>query len=430
MADEAAYRALIVACGRVATDRRAEIVGLFGLMRQQGIVPSSVTLGQYTSAIAEGFRKRNTGGNPLHDETLNVDAQLNDLDDFISVVEGVGKSFARRSRATAEGEKIVNDFANMHSENVSESKLESQSLKQGGSEQLKKNRYWKPVSTSSSFVPVSSILQSTACSSMHDINGLLDKSDFKFVALWSRTSSCASCGYSALDEEIQASWDRKPHDYIGSVPCPKCSAPISPMLGYQILSLEEALRAHSYANAQDLPPQLKKLPTENKTYVDEGTKGFAPYLNPFVLRTLLERCVEEKGEEILDRDALRSFEPRVFWNFWWYCSRFSFPLPLPISPVTKHDEVIDAHKSNTERCRKIPLNFCAFSSWDKSIALRGCASGAKAVISFLESRTKLDKYSQFARNPENSLLQSFSLQSYARSDWEHQYLSQILVEVS
>jgi hypothetical protein len=148
-----------------------------------------------------------------------------------------------------------------------------------------------------------------------------------------------------------------------------------------------------------------------------------------VLRSLLERCIEEKGEDILDRDTLRNFDPRVFWNFWWYCSRFNFPLPLGINPVGNDDEV-NANKFNTKRCHNKPLHFCAFSSWDRCIALRGCAAGAKAIYSFLESRAKLYDCSQFINHPEYSLLNSFSLQSYAKSDWEHQDLSQILVEVS
>eukprot|EP00536_Pseudo-nitzschia_multiseries_P012747 jgi/Psemu1/209578/e_gw1.504.17.1 len=56
--DEAAYRALIVACGRTKNDRRAELVKLFGHLRSDGIFPSAVTLGQYTRALAEGYSKR------------------------------------------------------------------------------------------------------------------------------------------------------------------------------------------------------------------------------------------------------------------------------------------------------------------------------------------------------------------------------------
>src|SRR6056300_322990 len=59
--DEAAYRALIVACGRTTSDRRMELVKLFGLLRADGIFPSAVTLGQYTRALAEGYSKRSVG---------------------------------------------------------------------------------------------------------------------------------------------------------------------------------------------------------------------------------------------------------------------------------------------------------------------------------------------------------------------------------
>lgn len=53
--DEAGYRALIVACGKCGTDRRVELMKLYGLMRSDGIFPNAVTLGQYTKAIADGY---------------------------------------------------------------------------------------------------------------------------------------------------------------------------------------------------------------------------------------------------------------------------------------------------------------------------------------------------------------------------------------
>lgn len=39
--DEAAYRALMVACGRSRSDRRVELVKLFGLLRSDGVFPSA-----------------------------------------------------------------------------------------------------------------------------------------------------------------------------------------------------------------------------------------------------------------------------------------------------------------------------------------------------------------------------------------------------
>ena len=30
------------------------------------------------------------------------------------------------------------------------------------------------------------------------------------------------------------------------------------------------------------------------------------------------------------------FTPQTFYNFWWYCARFSLPLPLPVTVVDGH----------------------------------------------------------------------------------------------
>lgn len=448
MADEATYRSLIIACGRVATDRRAEIVNLFGLMRQQGVVPSSVTLGQYTSAIAEGFRKRNISHNTTTlTEIFESEAALNKLDKSILLLENAGKNFAHHNKAVERDERIMKSFLREENENKSEDKLEIHIPTQIGhnvTEKSKNYRSWKPVFTSSSFAPFASVLQ--VQNSNRDRQPFC-KSDFMFVALWTRSSSCVSCGYSALDEEIQASWDNVPHDYIGSFPCPRCSVAIMPMLGYHVLSLEEALDLHGPPiddsaqgqidpdqSYQDLPPQLQKLSAsaslhQNQSSDDDENKGFVPYINPFLLRSLLERAIEEKGEEILHRDTLRKFDRRIFFNFWWYCSRFNFPLPLVVDPVGNIDVTIEQNLENSHHSIK-PVHFCAFSSWDRRIALSGCASGAKAVSLFLESRAKLTGCSKFISKPEYSLLDSLSLQQYTKRVWEHQQLSEILVEVS
>ena len=47
---------------QVNSDRRQDVIKLFGLLRSDGIFPSAVTtLGQYTRAIAEGYSKQSTG---------------------------------------------------------------------------------------------------------------------------------------------------------------------------------------------------------------------------------------------------------------------------------------------------------------------------------------------------------------------------------
>ena len=87
--DEAAYRALIVACGRTNSDRRVELVKLFGLLRSDGIFPSAVTLGQYTRALAEGYSKRAAAELPESDG-IGVE-----VSESMSMVRGSGTS--RRS---------------------------------------------------------------------------------------------------------------------------------------------------------------------------------------------------------------------------------------------------------------------------------------------------------------------------------------------
>ena len=45
---------LMIACGRTDSDRRQELVKLFGLLRSDGIFPSAVTLGQ-VSVFRSGY---------------------------------------------------------------------------------------------------------------------------------------------------------------------------------------------------------------------------------------------------------------------------------------------------------------------------------------------------------------------------------------
>ena len=95
----------MVACGRVQSDRRAEIVKLFGMLRADDIFPSAVTLGQYTKAIAEGFSKRT--GITDDSATTTVDPQsatiaeyllrgnIHALDSNLLLLEEAGRGWRR-----------------------------------------------------------------------------------------------------------------------------------------------------------------------------------------------------------------------------------------------------------------------------------------------------------------------------------------------
>lgn len=95
VADEAAFRALIVACGKCGTDRRVELMKLYGLMRTDSIFPNAVTLGQYTRAIAEGYSRRSedTQGKVGMQISMNAAGSrapmnLDALDSNLQVLEG------------------------------------------------------------------------------------------------------------------------------------------------------------------------------------------------------------------------------------------------------------------------------------------------------------------------------------------------------
>jgi len=416
--DEAAYRALMVACGRTQSDRRVELVKLFGLLRSDGIFPSAVTLGQYTRALAEGYSKRS--GSVTQDDEFNgvevsesasrigrlsissmnvntrdMESTLCGLDATLGTLEGHGRRW-RYKHGILPGETKADQ------------------------KKRSSSKAWLPVSYSTSFVPIKDMERQ-----QHEGE---TQSCVRLVALWSRTRGCSNCAYLPLEEEIQAGWD-----VVGgeseTVACPRCGSLIVPMLGFKEMSLEEAMTIESGSNnlfpsgsgAADfevLPPQIS--PT---VIVDDGENvSYVPYISPSALRLSLEQYVGEMGEEALERDRLKELDPAVFYNFWWYCARFSLPLPLPVPAASD------------ESGRK-PLNFCAFAAWDRSASERGCLSAAKVLFPILQSMSNGD-HIQVDEELENMesldelpLLSRFSLQSFYSTVWDHVDLSAILVKL-
>jgi len=435
VADEAAYRALIAACGRTGNDRRLELVKLFGLLRSDGIFPSAVTLGQYTRALAEGYSKRSFGMPDDHHsgvevtvsaskdgrievggkEEIDAAGLLNAFDSNLAVLEDSGRRWRQRHTHSRESGSQRNLSAANDERSVG---TISSGAPRGGTadssqrpEKRGSHKPWLPVTTSSSFVPfVHKALNS---------DGRLDV-ETRLIAIWSRTQACDSCSYLPLDEEIQGGWDvvGGVSDIPHTVGCPRCGSLLLPMLGYKEMSLGEAMEPP----VSDAARETNGLPCQIVSHgvVDDDTdsSGFVTYLDPVALRTSLERYVHEEGEGALDRDRLRERDPELFYNFWFYCARFSLPLPLPIAPDGA-------------------LHYCAFAAWDKSIALHGCFSGARALAPFyglnlehngvataseeLMTLTRKDSLGDFP------LLARFNLQEICQSDWDQKDLSDILV---
>jgi len=158
-----------------------------------------------------------------------------------------------------------------------------------------------------------------------------------------------------------------------------------------------------------------------RTSIDEIREAsYVTYLSPATLRLQLERHVEEHGEQVLERHRLRELDPEVFFNLWFYSSRFSLPLPLPIS----HQD---------------PKHYCAMVGWDYEVAIRGCVSAAKVLNSLfgvqanaLDLETPAHNTEDKDRNPletfgDYPLIARFNLQGYYATVWDHEDLSKVLV---
>ena len=445
VADEAAYRALIVACGRCGTDRRVELMKLYGLMRTDGIFPNAVTLGQYTRAIAEGY------SNVSVDSSAKVGMQLVlssdgsskkerfDLEVLAnnSILEESGLKWRSRGNgantsASAQPAIRFNDTASKEGQGRPPTLSQSKTFDTATTQRsVKTKRAWLPVSCSSSFRPKT------------DAGDEVEPNKTRLFALWSRAAACKACSYVPLDEEIQSGWDviySKLETFRDAVTCPRCSGSIIPLIGYHELTVAELLEPETEKNnedfdvsgvtqdadpSQDVPPQLQNIIGMGSGSV--GQSGFVTYYSPIKLRMVLEELVLEYGEEILDRDRLRKVCHEVLFNLWWYSARFSLPLPLAVSPLPNEEEVEEVVDDDGTTDRKEEAgdayDCCAFASFDKSVAVHGCRSAAKAIMAAQSLSSKSDRQlrEKLFDNPNTDipLLSFFNLQSYAQSDWDH-----------
>ena len=296
--------------------------------------------------------------------------------------------------------------------------------------QTKHKRAWIPITCSSSFRPTSQ-------------GSPGNNKQIGLIALWSRIVSCNSCKYVPLDEEIHCGWDviHSPQERNPSIACPRCGALIVPLLGFKHLKLSQALKvtgsdsptidndlnsSRVSASSEQLPPQLEGSVRDchpSTSSINHQDEGFVSYLSPYKLRRMLEQLVHEYGEEVLRRDRLLEIDPQIFYNLWWYCARFSLPLPLAV-------ELQDTESD----CQSIITKFddvCAFASWDKSLAIQGCQSAAQAISAAQRLSHSPDRVlrEKLFDNPttDNPIFSFFNFQNYAQSDWDHPDLSEVLV---
>ena len=147
---------------------------------------------------------------------------------------------------------------------------------------------------------------------------------------------------------MQAGWDvpNGENDIPGAICCPRCGALLIPQLGYKEMSVDEALsvaenpvkllKARLDGTSTDIA-DFARLPPQIAPMVERTDASYVTYVSPASLRSSLERLIDEHGEAVLDRDSLKVLDPELFYNLFWYCARFSLPLPLPISTAEDKD---------------------------------------------------------------------------------------------
>lgn len=417
---------------------------LYGLMRADGIFPNAVTLGQYTKAIAEGYSHVKVDDSTKvgmqvvissHKHSKQVYFSLDVLDSNLLTLEESGLKWK-----SGNSPLVKTDLPTPQSNNIPTQVVEedltvtispSKTFDTANTQRsMKSKRSWLPVSCSSSFLPNSKL---------DNHPGRLDR--IRLFALWSRTAACKACTYIPLDEEIQSGWDvmQTKLEIVDTVACPRCAESITPLICYKEMTVNEIIESESTTighdnlssqvadlndsgisedtDLQDVPPQLESIikngpASDSRTEQDQP--GCVAYLSPLNLRITLEGLVLEYGEAILERGRLRMVNPEVFFNLWWYAARFSLPLPLSVKSCLIDDNPnIDTGS----------YDCCAFASWDRSLALEGCRSAAKAIVAAQTISSSPDPLlcEKLFDNPNTDipLLSFFNLQNYAQIDWDH-----------
>jgi hypothetical protein len=187
-----------------------------------------------------------------------------------------------------------------------------------------------------------------------------------FVLCHDTAAACGKCNHVLLDEETQGGWDDDSSDGIdeslNEVKCPCCTTLVKPHIGFVEMPPHTPDVAISRmgtkvnSTSEHLPAQMQNKLSSDQSEANDETC-------PTLVRQICDRhwrTLENIVEDILEREKL--------FNLWWFCCRFSLPLPLVIS----NDSLNDGFPVYNNHC-------CAFAAWDKSIALASCHSAAKGV---------------------------------------------------
>ena len=96
------------------------------------------------------------------------------------------------------------------------------------------------------------------------------------------------------------------------------------------------------------------------------------YMSPAAMRLGLEHLVQEHGEHALYRETMLELCPDLFYNLWWYSSRFGLPLPLAARPT--HEQQHGA------------AHFLLVGGWDAALVDKGAHAALLVLQAFQEDK--------------------------------------------
>lgn len=138
------------------------------------------------------------------------------------------------------------------------------------------------------------------------------------TAMWTRTTSCPSCGYVLLEEETQACcWEEE-----GLFSCRVCGCKnvIEAMIGYKNVT---GPRKRGEDDAQ-----IRYLLDGAESLEVDGA-GFVRMMNPHdVLECIESILCEGDHRNALSFDRILHEDKILLYNMWYFCTRFGLPLPL------------------------------------------------------------------------------------------------------
>ena len=80
-------------------------------------------------------------------------------------------------------------------------------------------------------------------------------------------------------------------------------------------------------------------PPCSREYSLEEEEFSVPYLSPIVLRKELESLISQGKSSLLQREALVTEKPIIYWNLVWYFTRLELPTYLPLLSLRRLSKV-------------------------------------------------------------------------------------------